>query len=101
MRLDRFIARLEMLLPLLSRMEEDSFREAFERDIGLLRNSDRAHRKEALRDIEGMLREGSGTLADRYVTRSDGSPDVEASQLFRRLVVRIRSDARWHRTFQL
>lgn len=99
--MDKLISRLEMLLPLLSRMDEDLYREAFDRDIALLRGSDQGKRVQALRDIEGMLTEGSGTLADRYVIGPDGAPDVEASRMFRRLVIQVRSAARWRRALGL
>lgn len=91
--LSRFVERIELLVPLLLRMQEGDYARAFERDVIAIRSGDKAQRIRALADVEGMLREGSGALADRYITCDDGSPDIERSQLFRHLVVRIRSEA--------
>ncbi|MCA5922802.1 hypothetical protein [Curtobacterium oceanosedimentum] len=97
----RFIGRIEQFVPLLLKMQEVDFAKAFELDVISLRSGNRERRIRALADVEGMLREGSGTLADRYVTADDGSPDVERSRLFRHLVVRIRSEAAIRRRLRL
>ncbi|WP_412872184.1 hypothetical protein [Curtobacterium flaccumfaciens] len=97
----RFIRRIEQFIPLLLKMQEVDFAKAFELDVISLRSGNRERRIRALADVEGMLREGSGTLADRYVIADDGSPDVERSRLFRHLVVSIRSEAAIRRRLRL
>lgn len=99
--LSKLIERLEQLVPLLLSMQEVDYARAFQQDVIAIRSGDKARRVRALADVEGMLREGSGTLADRYVTCDDGSPDVGRSRLFRHLVVRIRSEAAIRRRLRL
>jgi hypothetical protein len=97
----RFIGRIEQLVPLLLRMHEVDYARPFEQNVIAIRSGDKARKVRALADVEGMLREGSGTLADRYIICDDGSTDVERSLLFRHLVVRIRSEAAIRRRLRL
>lgn len=99
--LSKLIERIEQLVPLLLSMQEVDYARAFQQDVIAIRSGDKARRVRALADVEGMLREGSGTLADRYITCDDGSPDVERSRLFRHLVVRVRSEAAIRRRLRL
>lgn len=92
------LTRLEQFVPLLEDMGEDQFAAAFRQRIAVLRTGDRRERRAALRDIEGMLTGGSGSLPDRYLAHPDGSPDIERSDLFQSLATKIRGQA-WRRQF--